>query len=208
MSKKCLNDVYTLPSINVQTSLSKVCHLTEGTSMVSIHPPSHQPIKLFVKEKTLHAFPDKSAQEGMDTDNVQFNDLKKGHEQANYTNAILNTITEQLNQLSTKTDSKKEAAKKEMESPRTKPSSSSTESVSKPFVKLDSIPKANIESLSKAKISNLNILCTISEQIKVLEKKRKLSLVLTKLSNKRMTASLPQWKKKKLLLVVLTKKRL
>jgi len=77
MSKKGLNDVYTLSSINVQTSLSKFLHLAHGTSMVSVHPQNHQPIKLFVKEKTINAFPYKSARDGMDTNTVQLGDLKK-----------------------------------------------------------------------------------------------------------------------------------
>jgi len=97
MFKKGLNDVYTLPSTNVQTSLSKVSHLANATSMVSIHPPTHQPIKLCLKEKIVYAFPYKSGREGMDNNTVQLGDPKKVHKQANYTNAILNTITEQLN---------------------------------------------------------------------------------------------------------------
>jgi len=99
----------------------------------------------------------------MDTNAVQLGDLKKIHEQANYTNAIPNTIVEQLNQLSVKTDSKKDVA-----SSSAKPSPF-TESISKPLVKLGSIPKANVESLSKIKGSNLYILRTIPEQIKDLD---------------------------------------
>jgi len=130
-----LNDVYTIPSINVQTSISKIWHLTYSTSIVSIHPPSHQPIKIFVKEKIVHTFPYKSGREGKDIDAIQLGDLKKIHEQANYTNAILNNIAEQLIQLSAKTDSKKHVARSSA-----KPSSF-TESIFKPFVKLESILK-------------------------------------------------------------------
>ena len=89
--------------------------------MVSVHPPMHQPIKIFAKKKTVHAFPYKSGKAGMDTDIALLGDIKKVHEKANYTNAILNTVAEQLNQLSAKTNSKKEAAKKDMASPSTKP---------------------------------------------------------------------------------------
>jgi len=60
----------------------------------------------------------------MDTDTVQLGDIRKVHEHANYTKAILNTIAEQLDQLNAKTDSKKEAAKKDMANSCTKPSSS------------------------------------------------------------------------------------
>jgi len=70
MSKKGLNDIYMLPSINVQTSLSKVWQLAGGTSMVSVHPPTHWHIKLFVKEKTINAFPFKTGREGMHTNTV------------------------------------------------------------------------------------------------------------------------------------------
>ena len=60
-------------------------------------------------------------------------------------------------------DSKKEFASTSIEP------SPFTESISKPLVKLDCIPRANIESLSKVKGSNLDILRTISEQIKDLD---------------------------------------
>jgi len=53
-SQKGFNNVYALPSINVQTSHIKVWNLADGTSMVSVHPPMHQPMKIFVKEKTVH----------------------------------------------------------------------------------------------------------------------------------------------------------
>ena len=75
--------------------------------MVSVHPPTHQPIQLCVQENTIHAFPYKSGQQAVDTDTAQLGDIKKVHDLANYTNAILNTIAAQLNQLNAKTDSKK-----------------------------------------------------------------------------------------------------
>jgi len=97
-----------------------------------------------------------------------------------------------LNQLFVKIDSKKEIGRT-----NTKPSSS-----------IKSIPKANIESLPEAKGSNLDILRTISEQIKISQSLSKIRLLptLKKLANK-MTAPLPQ-QMKKLFLVVVTKKRL
>ena len=49
---------------------------------------------------------------GMDTDIVQLGDIKNVHEQANYTNAILNAITEQLDQLDAETNSKKGSCQK------------------------------------------------------------------------------------------------
>ena len=92
--QKGLNNVCTLPSINVKTSVAKVWHLANGIGMVSVHAPTHQPIKIFAKEKTVHAFPYESGREGMDTDTVQLGDIKKVHEQANYANAIWNAIAE------------------------------------------------------------------------------------------------------------------
>jgi len=92
-----LNNVHTLPSINVQTSLAKFWRLADGTSMVSVHPPMHQPIQIFAKEKTVHVFPNKSGREGMDIDTAQLGDIKRVHEQPNYTNAIVNTIADQFN---------------------------------------------------------------------------------------------------------------
>ena len=145
--------------------------------MVSIHPPTHQPIQLFVQEKTALAFPYKSGRQAVDTDTAQLGDIKKVLEQANYTNAILNTITEQLNQLKSKTDSRKEAAKKEMASPSTKPFSSFTEYISKPFLTLDSIPRADGESLPMPKSPNSDLPQKISQQIKAINKKKALACI-------------------------------
>ena len=112
---------------------------------------------------------------GLDTDTVQLGDIKKVHDQANYTNAVLNTIAEQLNQLNAKTDSKKEASKKDMANSNTKPSSSFTESISEPFVKLDSIPTSIIESLPKPKSPNHDLLQRILEQIEAIDKRKALT---------------------------------
>ena len=89
----------------------------------------------------------------------------------------MNTIAEQLNQLNAKTNSKKKAPKKDMESPSTKSSSSFIESISKPFVKLDSIPIAIVESLPKPKSPNYDLLQTISEQIETIDKKKALACI-------------------------------
>ena len=69
----------------------------------------------------------------MHTDTAQLGDIKKVHEQANYINAVLNAIAEQLSQLNAKTDSKKQASKKDIANSNTKPSSSFAESISKPL---------------------------------------------------------------------------
>ena len=79
-----------------------------------------------------------------------------------------------MNQLNAKTDSKKEAAKKGMANSSTKPSSSFTESISKPFDKLDSIPTSIVESLPKPKNPNHNLLQKIFEQIEAINKRKAL----------------------------------
>ena len=107
----------------------------------------------------------------------QLGDIKKVQEQANYTNAILNTIAKQLNQLNAKTDYKKEAAKKEMARPTTKHSSSFADNFSKPFVKLDSIPRATVESLPMPKSPNFDLVQNISEQMKAIGKKKSLACI-------------------------------
>jgi len=113
---------------------------------------------------------------GIDTDTVQLGNIKTVHDQANYTNAILNTIAEQLNQHNAKTDSKKEAAQKDMESPCIKPSSF-TECILKPFVKLDSIPISIVESLPTPKSPNHDLLRKISEQIEAIDKRKALACI-------------------------------
>jgi len=64
-----------------------------------------------------------------------------------------------------------------MASPNTKPSSSFTESISKPFAKLDSIPRATVESLPKPKSPNYDLLQKISEKIKTIDKKKALAYI-------------------------------
>ena len=130
-----------------------------------------------MQEKTVHAFRYKSGREAVGSDVAQLGDVKKVHEQANYTNAILNTIAKQLNQLNAKTDSRKEATKKEMARPSTKHSSSFSDNISKPFVQPDSILRAAVESLPMPKSPNFDLLQNISAQIKAIGKKKSLACI-------------------------------
>ena len=75
-------NIFTLPSINVQTSLYKTWHLEDGCSQVSIYPPN-KPIKIFVKDKQVIASPYKTSREGAKDGIAKLDDLKKVHHQVN-----------------------------------------------------------------------------------------------------------------------------
>jgi len=92
-SKHGLQAVYTLPSIQVQTSLLKIWHFTNGSSISTIHPPADD-LKILLKGEPILATPFHKGQEGNDT--VKLDDVKKVHQQVNYTNTILNTMANQL----------------------------------------------------------------------------------------------------------------
>ena len=79
-----LNDVYTMPSLIVQTSLYKTGHPANGSSInVTIHPFTTQPIQIVSQEKVVHTFNFKNAWEGNDT--IKLDDLKHVHHQAKET---------------------------------------------------------------------------------------------------------------------------
>ena len=71
-------------------------------------------------------------------DTIKLDDLKKIHQQANCTNIILNTIAEQLNHVSVRIEETHKAAK---QIPKQIPTYA--DNISKPFFKMDSIPKKN-----------------------------------------------------------------
>ena len=93
-----MQNVFSIPSLNVQTTLFKVWHLQNGTSISSTHPPTDD-VKILRKGDSIMATPFRKGREG--NDSVKLDDLKKVHQQVNYTNTILQTIAEQLNQVST-----------------------------------------------------------------------------------------------------------
>jgi len=136
------NNHFTLPSINVQTSLYKTWHLADGRTQVSIHLPSH-PIKVFAKDQQVLAFPYKTGREGAKDELTTLDDLKKVHHQVNFTNTLLQSIAEQLNDVSTKIDNQKGKI-------GLGEASSSThnlvDNISEPFFKMDTIPKQNKEA--------------------------------------------------------------
>jgi len=109
------------------------------------------------------ATPFRKGREGNDT--VKLDDLRKVHQQANYTNTIVRTITTQLNHVSLRIEATKQPSTITM--PSTMPSTSYTDQISKLFFKTDSIPKANKDSFSEA-FSNAQFLKIISNQIQEL----------------------------------------
>jgi len=125
-------------------------------SLSSIHPPS-QDLKIHLKGEPLLATPFHKSREGNDT--VKIDDLKKVHQQANYTNTILNTIAEQLNHVSIRTEETHKAVK---QIPKQIPTYA--DNISKPFFKMDIIPKKNEESFLEASSSaNDQLLKIISD---------------------------------------------
>jgi len=131
--KKGMQNVFSIPSINAQTNLQKIWHFSNGSTLSSVHPPADD-LKILLKGEPILATPFRKGWEGNDT--VKVDDLKKVHQQANYTYTILQTIAEQLNQVSIQIA---EAKRKQT----TTPSTSHQDSVSKPFFKTECSKRKN-----------------------------------------------------------------
>ena len=116
-------------------TLSKVWHLVRCGSVSAIHPP-HEDLKLLLQGEPILATPFRKGREGNDT--VQFDDLKKVHQQLNYTNTALTTMATQLNHVIIHI----EETKKQEYVPSDLPESSNyANSISKPFFKQTVFPK-------------------------------------------------------------------
>ena len=100
-SKFGMPEVYSKPSINVQTSLMKVWHYVKGGSVSSIHPPSDN-LTFLLEDVALNATPFRKGREG-DTA-ATCADVQKVHQQLNYTNTAISTIATKLNQVITRLD--------------------------------------------------------------------------------------------------------
>jgi len=159
-SKQALQNVFSIPRLNVQTTLFKVWHLQNGTSISSTHPPVDE-LKILLKGDSILATPFRKGRKG--NESVKLDDLKKVHQQVNYTNTILQTIAEQLNQVSTQIAEVKRTQ-------IVNPSTSHHDGVSKPFFKTNSVPRDKMEAYQQAASSNNQHLKIISEQIKELDK--------------------------------------
>ena len=154
-----LPDCYSKPSINVQTTLFQVWHFTKGGSVSSIHPPVED-LKLQRDGVSYVATPFRKGREGDGT--ATYSDVQKIHQQLNYTNTAMSTIATQLNQVATRLDT-----------PSPTPSSSKSKetyanSISKPFFKIDNVPRKAQDDFTTA-FSNASLINQISQQIKALE---------------------------------------
>ena len=156
-SKYGISQPYQIPSLNVQTSLLKVWHLTNGSSISAVHPPKDD-LKILLKGETLLCTPFRKGREGSEA--VKCDDLLKVHQQVNYTNSILQTIADQLNQVSSQVAETKRQQKS---------SKIDAEEIQQPFFKMDSIPKAKLTSFHQASSSNDQYLKLIADQLRTLD---------------------------------------
>ena len=81
-SKKGMQNVFSIPSINVQTNLQKIWHFLNGSTLSSVHPPADD-LQILLKGEPILTTPFRKGREWNDT--VKLDDLKKVHQQANYT---------------------------------------------------------------------------------------------------------------------------
>lgn len=171
-SKYNFCDIFTVLSINVQTSLYKTWNLEKGGTLLSVHPPPNQAFRITIEGKEVHTSPYKTGREdgSSNSDNVaKLEGIRKLHHQANYTNSILNTIAEQMNTISTKLTPSPGK-------PFVGNNSKSTfiDDVSKPFFKTDSIPRKVEENLvTRVWEGKTGLVSKISEQIKALDLSKK-----------------------------------
>ena len=75
-----MQNVFSIPNINVQTNLQKIWHFLNDSTLSSVHPPTED-LQILLKGEPILATPFQKGREG--------NDLKKVHQQANYTNTNL-----------------------------------------------------------------------------------------------------------------------
>jgi len=85
-SKRGIQNIYSIPSINVQTKFFKIWHFQNGSNVSSIHPAADD-LKLLLKGDTIMATLFRKGREG--NESVKLDDLKKVHQQVNCTNTIL-----------------------------------------------------------------------------------------------------------------------
>ena len=161
-SKHGLSIVYSQPSLKVQTTLSRIWHLVEGGSVSAIHPPAED-LKFLLEGAPILPTPFRKGQEGDST--VTCEDLKKVHQQLNYTNTAITTITTQLNHVVIRVE---ETKKQERVPSNTPKGSNYANSISKSFFKIESVPPKDQESFTHA-FSDTLLLNQISTQIKALD---------------------------------------
>jgi len=104
ISKHRLSDVCSQPLLHVQTTLSRVLHLANGNSVSTIHPPTED-LKLLLEGTAILATPFRKGREGDST--LTCDDLKKVHQQLNYTNTAISTIATQLSHVANRVEETK-----------------------------------------------------------------------------------------------------
>jgi len=103
-SKYGLPEVYSQPSLNVQTTLSRVWHFAKGVSVSTIHPPVEN-LTLLLEDVPILATHFRKGREGDTT--VTYTDLQKVHQQLNFTNTAISTIATQLNHVANRVEANK-----------------------------------------------------------------------------------------------------
>jgi len=122
------------------------------------------------------AIPFHKGREGDDT--VTHDDLKKVHQQLNYTNTALITMATQLNHLAIRV----EETKKQVQVPSNLPENSNyANSISRPFFKIESVPQKDQDSFTQA-LSTNSLINQISAQIKALDLQTRSTSCLDKLA--------------------------
>jgi len=172
-SKHGLPNIYSQPSLHVQSTLSHVWHLVKGGSVSAIHPPAED-LKFLLEGAPILATPFRKGWEGDGT--VTYEDLKKVHLQLNYTNTAITTIATQLNHVAIIVE---ETKRKDKVPSNTPEGSNYANSISKPFFKIESVPQKDQDSFTQA-FSNASLINQISTQIKALDLQSKSTACLDK----------------------------
>jgi len=155
-SKYGLPEVYSQPSLNVQTTLFKVWHFVKGGSVSSIHPPVVD-LKLQLDGMSSMATPFRKGQEGDGT--ATYSDIQKIHQQLNYTSTAISTLAGQLNYVATRMDN--------VQTPISNSAETYANSISKPLLKVDRVSRKDQEDFTTA-FSNTTLLNQITQQLKAL----------------------------------------
>jgi len=151
-----LPEIYSQPSLNVQTTLFKVWHFVKGGSVSAIHPPITD-LKLQLDGVSYMATPFRKGREGDGA--ATYSDVQKIHQQLNFTNTAISTLAEQLNYVATRMD--------DMQTPIPNSAETYANSISNPFFKVEGVSRKDQEDLTTA-FSNTMLLNQITQQLKAL----------------------------------------
>ena len=73
-SKRGMQNVFSIPTINVQKNLQKIWHFSNGSTLSSVHPPAED-LQIILKGEPILATPFRKGREGNDI--VNLDDLKR-----------------------------------------------------------------------------------------------------------------------------------